>query len=68
MKITVIGRGSVGGGLARLWRSAGHEVTELGREGGDASDADVLLVAVPSGAIAHEIKAIVADRRQNPST
>jgi predicted dinucleotide-binding enzyme len=52
MKITVIGRGNVGGGLAKLWRAAGHEVTELGKEGGDASAADVLLVAVPSGAIA----------------
>jgi predicted dinucleotide-binding enzyme len=52
MKITVIGRGNVGGGLAGLWRAAGHEVTELGREGGDAADADVLLVAVPSNAIA----------------
>jgi 8-hydroxy-5-deazaflavin:NADPH oxidoreductase len=51
MNITVIGRGNVGGGLARLWRQAGHEVTELGRDGGDASDADVLLVAVPSGSI-----------------
>jgi 8-hydroxy-5-deazaflavin:NADPH oxidoreductase len=51
MKITVIGRGNVGGGLAKFWRAAGHEVTELGREGGDASDADVLLVAVPSDAI-----------------
>jgi predicted dinucleotide-binding enzyme len=52
MKITVIGRGNVGGGLAKLWRTAGHDVTELGKDGGDASDADVLLVAVPSSAIA----------------
>ncbi len=52
MKITVIGRGNVGGGLAKLWRAAGHEVTELGRDGGDASDADAILVAVPSGSIA----------------
>lgn len=52
MKITVIGRGNVGGGLARKWRAAGHEVQELGREGGDATDADVLLVAVPSAQIA----------------
>jgi predicted dinucleotide-binding enzyme len=51
MKITVIGRGNVGGGLARRWRNAGHEVTELGREGGDASDADAVLLAVPSNAI-----------------
>jgi 8-hydroxy-5-deazaflavin:NADPH oxidoreductase len=52
MKITVIGRGNVGGGLAGLWRNAGHDVTELGKDGGDARDADVILVAVPSGAIA----------------
>jgi 8-hydroxy-5-deazaflavin:NADPH oxidoreductase len=51
MRITVIGRGNVGGGLARLWKSAGHEVTELGKEGGDASGSDVVVVAVPSGAI-----------------
>ena len=47
MKIATIGRGNIGGGLARLWRKAGHDVTELGRAGGDVSDADVLLVAVP---------------------
>ena len=52
MKITVLGRGNVGGGLARLWREAGHEVQELGRHGGDASEADVLLVAVPGPEIA----------------
>ena len=51
MKITVIGRGNVGGGLARLWQQAGHEVTALGRDGGDASDADVVVVAVPGGEI-----------------
>ena len=51
MNITAIGRGNVGGGLARRWQQAGHNVTELGREGGDASDADVVLVAVPSGSI-----------------
>jgi 8-hydroxy-5-deazaflavin:NADPH oxidoreductase len=51
VNITVIGRGNVGGGLARRWKKAGHEVTELGREGGDASDADVVLLAVPSNAI-----------------
>src|SRR5205809_5667816 len=51
MKITTIGRGNIGGGLARLWEQAGHDVTTLGSEGGDASDADVVLVAVPSGAV-----------------
>jgi prephenate dehydrogenase len=52
MNITTIGRGNVGGGLAHRWEKAGHTVTQLGRDGGDASDADVVLVAVPSGAIA----------------
>lgn len=51
MRITTVGRGPVGGGLAARWRNAGHEVTELGQDGGDASDADVVLVAVPAGAI-----------------
>ena len=51
MKIATIGGGNIGGGLARLWEKAGHEVTTIGREGGDVSDADVVLVAVPSGSI-----------------
>jgi predicted dinucleotide-binding enzyme len=51
MNIAVIGSGNVGGGLARLWRAAGHEVQEIGRAGGDVSSADAVLVAVPSGAI-----------------
>ena len=51
MRITTVGRGPVGGGLAARWRNAGHEVTELGQNGGDASDADAVLVAVPAGAI-----------------
>ena len=55
MKITTIGKGNIGGGLAKLWRAAGHDVTEIGRDGGDASDADVILVAVPSGAIAEAL-------------
>ena len=51
MNITTIGRGNIGGGLAARWRKAGHEVQELGKDGGDASNADAVLVAVPSGAI-----------------
>ena len=51
MKVVTIGRGNNGGGLAALWRKAGHEVTELGRGGGDASGADVVAVAVPGPAI-----------------
>jgi predicted dinucleotide-binding enzyme len=52
MRITVIGRGNVGGGLARRWTAAGHDVTALGREGGDAEGADAVVVAVPGDAIA----------------
>lgn len=51
MNIATIGRGNVGGGLAKRWRAAGHEVTEIGSDGGDVSAADVVFVAVPSTAI-----------------
>jgi predicted dinucleotide-binding enzyme len=34
MKITTIGRGEIGGTLGRLWAAAGHDVTQLGRDGG----------------------------------
>lgn len=52
MNVAVIGKGNVGGGLARLWRASGHDVQEIGRDGGDVSDADAVLLAVPSGVIA----------------
>jgi predicted dinucleotide-binding enzyme len=52
MRITVIGRGNVGGGLAELWRKAGHDVTEIGRDGGDAGEPDAVLLACPAGSIA----------------
>src|SRR5438046_1857876 len=55
MRITTIGRGTIGGGLARLWQQAGHEVTSLGRDGGDVADAEVVLVAVPSGSISEAL-------------
>jgi predicted dinucleotide-binding enzyme len=42
MRITVVGRGNVGGGLADLWERAGHQLTRLGRDGGDVSDAEAL--------------------------
>ena len=51
MKIATIGRGNVGGGLAKRWRNAGHEVTEIGSDGGDVSEAEVILVAVRSNVI-----------------
>jgi hypothetical protein len=52
MKIAVVGRGNVGGGLADLWERAGHEVTRIGRDGGDVTDADAVLIAVPGATIA----------------
>ncbi len=55
MNITTIGKGNIGGGLASLWEKAGHTVTTLGRDGGDASGADVVLVAVPSGSISEAL-------------
>lgn len=58
MKIAVIGRGNVGGGLARFWRAAGHDVREIGKDGGDVSDADVVLVAVPGRAIADALSKV----------
>src|SRR5215218_233926 len=55
MQIAVIGRGNVGGGLADLWEEAGHDVTRIGREGGDVFDAEAVLVAVPGGTIAQAL-------------
>src|SRR5919204_4879543 len=51
MKIATIGRGNIGGGLGDFWEKAGHDVTRLGKDGGDVSDADVVLVAVPGAAV-----------------
>lgn len=51
MKIAVVGKGNVGGGLADRWEKAGHDVQRLGRDGGDVSDAEVLLIACPGPAV-----------------
>jgi predicted dinucleotide-binding enzyme len=58
MNITTIGKGNIGGGLARLWEHAGHNVTSLGRDGGDVSGADVVLVAVPGGSISEALEKV----------
>jgi hypothetical protein len=58
MKIAVVGRGNVGGGLADLWERAGHDVTRIGREGGDVSEAEAVLVAVPGGTIAEALDGV----------
>jgi 8-hydroxy-5-deazaflavin:NADPH oxidoreductase len=52
VKIAVVGRGNVGGGLADRWEQAGHSVARIGRDGGDVSDADAVLIAVPGAEIA----------------
>src|SRR3954454_25351204 len=52
MNIAVVGKGNVGGRLADLWEKAGHDVTRIGPDGGDVSDADAVLLAVPGGAVA----------------
>jgi predicted dinucleotide-binding enzyme len=58
MKIAVVGKGSVGGGLARLLAAAGHDVDAFGRGGGNASGADVIIVAVPSSEIAPALERV----------
>jgi hypothetical protein len=55
MKIAVIGRGNVGGGLADLWEGAGHELQRIGQEGSDVSEAEAVLVAVPGAMIAEAL-------------
>src|SRR5436305_9937299 len=46
------GQGNVGGGLGDLWEKAGHDVARIGKDGGDVSGADAVLLAVPGGGIA----------------
>jgi predicted dinucleotide-binding enzyme len=58
MDITTIGRGKIGSALARRWENTGHTVTLLGRDGGDASGTDAVLVAVPSGQIADALSRV----------
>jgi 8-hydroxy-5-deazaflavin:NADPH oxidoreductase len=58
MRITVLGRGNVGGGLADLWERAGHRVTRLGRDGGNVSDAEVVLIAVPGRSIVEALDSL----------
>ena len=58
MKVAVVGKGRVGGGLADLWERAGHDVSRIGREGGDVADADAVLVAVPSDALASALEQV----------
>jgi 8-hydroxy-5-deazaflavin:NADPH oxidoreductase len=56
MRIAVVGKGNVGGGLADRWEKAGHQVARIGRDGGDVSGADAVLFAVPGGSIAEAVE------------
>ena len=58
MRVAVVGRGNVGGGLGEKWEQAGHEVARIGRDGGDVSDADAVLMAVPGGAVADAFETV----------
>lgn len=58
MKVAVVGRGRVGGGLGDLWEQAGHEITRIGRDGGDVSGADVVLMAVPGAAVGDAFESV----------
>lgn len=51
MKIAVVGKGNVGGGLADLWEKAGHDVQRIGSQGGDVTGADVVLIAIPGRSV-----------------
>lgn len=64
MKIAVVGKGNVGGGLADRWERAGHDVTRIGSEGGDISDAEVVLLAVPGGAVADAFERVQGFERK----
>jgi predicted dinucleotide-binding enzyme len=70
MKIVTVGRGRIGGGLAGLWSKAGHDVITLGRDGGDGSAADVVLVAVPGQEIAAALATVtgIAGKVTNDAT
>jgi 8-hydroxy-5-deazaflavin:NADPH oxidoreductase len=58
VKITVVGRGNVGGGLADLWEGAGHDVSRIGSDGGSAGDAEVVLLAVPASALGQALERV----------
>ena len=58
MRIAVIGRGNVGGGLADLWEKAEHDVTRIGRDGGDVAHAEAVLLAMPGSSIADALGAV----------
>ena len=58
MKITIIGRGNVGGALQQVLSAKGHEVRCVGSDGGDAADADAVILAVPGDAVEDALRSV----------
>jgi predicted dinucleotide-binding enzyme len=58
VKITIIGRGNVGGALQRVLSANGHEVDALGSDGGDATDAEAVILAVPGDAVEDSLRKV----------
>jgi 8-hydroxy-5-deazaflavin:NADPH oxidoreductase len=58
VKITIIGRGNVGGALQRVLSANGHEVDAVGSDGGDAASADAVILAVPGGAVEDALRSV----------
>jgi len=54
MRIATVGKAMLAVVL-RICGAAGHEVTRMGRDGGDVSNAEVVLMAMPGGAIAEAL-------------
>jgi len=48
----------MGGGLARLWSGRGRQVTALGRDGGDATDDKVVVIAVAAAQVPGALDAV----------
>jgi len=58
MRLAVVGRGNVGGGLGDRWERVGHEVIRIGRDGGDVSDVAAVLLAVPGKTVAEAFETV----------
>ncbi|HEY3452194.1 MAG TPA: DUF2520 domain-containing protein [Myxococcales bacterium] len=66
-RILVLGRGRVGGSLARAWRRRGMRVSlAAGRAGPSGLGFDVVVLAVPDGAVADVAARLAASLRSRP--
>ena len=65
MKITVIGRGLIGGSLAKAAIRAGHDASAFDKgEPPKVADADVVFVAVPPSAVTGVVDSVVPELRE----